>query len=729
MSKYCVQCGKTLNDDDIFCEKCGTKQEIIEAAPLGTIDSSKRCIKCGNKLEDDDLFCGVCGAKQEVEQAHIEYEDVQEAVIPKKQCIKCGCSLDDDDMYCIRCGAKQEVEGLSAEPEDKQEAVAQRRKCIKCGYILEDNDVFCVSCGAKQESSDISIAPNEMPPEIESADISKSVNKPEVVFNQAASQNGKTKRSKKLLILTIGGIAIVCIIALLAIFMFGHTKGLIALDEVEQKLNEAFDKLWGDYADTFEGVTGFEVDAVDDKEAYDHIFCCFAPLFGADATCPIINGRIKNGQVIQLQAQIILTEDLFNQLNVDTQAAMMVMLASPTVIFKDEIDTMNDLTAFLADMEAVNDEVSGPIKLRAIDGDIEYTYMCGYGSGIGGATYTIRYLPAFTNGFFEDDDDEIDNNDSKQGEIGNNPSTEQNALYNAKIDEYRQALTMGSEAFYAKYDYGSDCSSINALMVHYSYNYGGGIYYTIFDIDENGTAELIFSDSNNIIDIYTIHNGTVIKLFEDCYFGERVGLNILTTGRLLVCGSNGAFSDACEMYRIDAVAGKLSEPICAFYCDGNGPDSYMTGYTYMKEDEYYDMVSNWMEESLFEVFEWTLIAENQAPNFSYEEDVSGTGSYEVPLRDGDTLTVSGIVQYSDDPCDVGNEYCYLVNNETVPYYFTDIFGETAQVSDSTFFCVDSDLDILFPYTGRLVTITGTLRTECHGIAFLTNIKKVETIDN
>lgn len=26
--KYCSNCGKELNDDDLFCSKCGTKQII-----------------------------------------------------------------------------------------------------------------------------------------------------------------------------------------------------------------------------------------------------------------------------------------------------------------------------------------------------------------------------------------------------------------------------------------------------------------------------------------------------------------------------------------------------------------------------------------------------------------------------------------------------------------------------------------------------------------------------
>ena len=54
--KYCSNCGKELNDDDLFCSKCGTKQ-IIE----------RKCINCGIKLDEDAVFCPKCGTKQESE--------------------------------------------------------------------------------------------------------------------------------------------------------------------------------------------------------------------------------------------------------------------------------------------------------------------------------------------------------------------------------------------------------------------------------------------------------------------------------------------------------------------------------------------------------------------------------------------------------------------------------------------------------------------------------------
>ena len=533
--------------------------------------------------------------------------------------------------------------------------------CIKCGTKLADDDLFCGSCGAKQETVEVPVeAPVKNNPE-KDADVKVETvvagSVPETA--PSAPTTNKAERSKKPLIMAIGGIAIVCIIAVLAIFLLGNSKGLIALDEVEQKLNEAYIKVWEGYDIDFDGVTEFEIENVD-EDTHDQTFSCFVMPSADGVTGLRVMGLVKDGQVIQMQSIYVGSEDAFNQLDTDTQASFFALVTFPISIFKEDIDTVQEFGDFLRNMDVVSDGTSGADNMRTVDGDIEYTYMGGMGNGIVMSSFNIRYLPAFSTGFFEDDDDDViddddvvDNNNSAQGEISNTPSTEQYELYDAKIDEYRQALTMGSDAFDTKYDYGNDYSSINALMVRYSYSYGGGIYYTIFDIDENGTSELIFSDSNNIIDIYTIHNGAVIKLFEDCYFGDRSRVHVISSGRLLSEGSSGASSASCEMYRIDTSTGRLSAPAGAYYCDGNGPSSYMTGYTYMKEDEYYDMVNNWMEESLFEIFEWTLIAENPEPDWGWDDDWD-TGDDEVVYSENGNIKLGSYSSTAADSWDFIN---------------------------------------------------------------------------
>lgn len=68
--RECPNCKTMLEDDELFCHECGTKQEIEEnvapneeAAPL-----EKKCIHCGETIEEDSAFCPYCGESQTVEE-------------------------------------------------------------------------------------------------------------------------------------------------------------------------------------------------------------------------------------------------------------------------------------------------------------------------------------------------------------------------------------------------------------------------------------------------------------------------------------------------------------------------------------------------------------------------------------------------------------------------------------------------------------------------------------
>lgn len=50
--KKCPHCGAELNDEDLFCDKCGYK-----------LQENKICQECGAELKQDSSFCPKCGAK------------------------------------------------------------------------------------------------------------------------------------------------------------------------------------------------------------------------------------------------------------------------------------------------------------------------------------------------------------------------------------------------------------------------------------------------------------------------------------------------------------------------------------------------------------------------------------------------------------------------------------------------------------------------------------------
>ena len=65
--KECVNCKAILEDDELFCHECGTKQEIEKKEDLAEETQEpqgKKCIHCGETIDDDSLFCPYCGKQQ-----------------------------------------------------------------------------------------------------------------------------------------------------------------------------------------------------------------------------------------------------------------------------------------------------------------------------------------------------------------------------------------------------------------------------------------------------------------------------------------------------------------------------------------------------------------------------------------------------------------------------------------------------------------------------------------
>ncbi len=113
--------------------------------------------------------------------------------------------------------------------------------------------------------------------------------------------------------------------------------------------------------------------------------------------------------------------------------------------------------------------------------------------------------------------------------------------YDSKVEEYRQALITGV----------CDIASINKIAVENARTYGDmGIRYGYYDLDGNGTEELLFSDGRSILDAYTLQAGTPVKLFENAGFGYRSSLHVLSGGRFLAVYDNSAFCSNGVVYRM-----------------------------------------------------------------------------------------------------------------------------------------------------------------------------------
>ena len=62
LGRKCKACGASMDDDGIFCPKCGTRNEIEEA--IEEQDAKGNCCPgCGAVVAEDDVFCAACGYK------------------------------------------------------------------------------------------------------------------------------------------------------------------------------------------------------------------------------------------------------------------------------------------------------------------------------------------------------------------------------------------------------------------------------------------------------------------------------------------------------------------------------------------------------------------------------------------------------------------------------------------------------------------------------------------
>lgn len=95
------------------------------------------------------------------------------------------------------------------------------------------------------------------------------------------------------------------------------------------------------------------------------------------------------------------------------------------------------------------------------------------------------------------------------------------------------------------------------------------------------------------------------------------------------------------------------------------------------------------------------------------------------LKAGDEFYVTGIVQYSDEPSDIGREYCFVTGDKKLDYVYTDIYDEESKWSSEVFYTRSEDTEILKEYIGEKVTVSGTFDAECHGIPYITGVEVKE----
>ena len=87
------------------CEQIKVHEQNIKSLrdKIAEVKGVKSCISCGTEMERTQIFCSKCGAKNDITPVAAE-EPVQQAATIS--CPSCGSTLAADSVFCTNCGTR-----------------------------------------------------------------------------------------------------------------------------------------------------------------------------------------------------------------------------------------------------------------------------------------------------------------------------------------------------------------------------------------------------------------------------------------------------------------------------------------------------------------------------------------------------------------------------------------------------------------------------------------------
>ncbi|XP_071138618.1 uncharacterized protein [Mytilus edulis] len=151
----CRNCEHIVNQDQIFCDKCGyqLKMECVGKT------NGKPCAKL---ISSASKFCADCGT------ANLENKQVSTSTSVRNGCRSCGHDIHQDQMFCEKCGYKLKTvcigtnngkpcsKSISIESqfcencEIENYSVTKKspmKRCKRCGQDKYETQKFCDNCG------------------------------------------------------------------------------------------------------------------------------------------------------------------------------------------------------------------------------------------------------------------------------------------------------------------------------------------------------------------------------------------------------------------------------------------------------------------------------------------------------------------------------------------------------------------------------------------------------
>ena len=172
----CQACGTVVDEDAVFCKKCGTK--IIRREPAMKPAPGRVCPGCGAPVKEDDVFCMNCGTRISQEPAGPAHEQQpagpvheQQPAGPAHEQQPAGPVLEDQPVRPMQSDSAEECTILISDVPDfdfagdsapagevakevmGEEIIAQEQpvkiRCRFCQTELNPDAEFCFYCGGR----------------------------------------------------------------------------------------------------------------------------------------------------------------------------------------------------------------------------------------------------------------------------------------------------------------------------------------------------------------------------------------------------------------------------------------------------------------------------------------------------------------------------------------------------------------------------------------------------
>jgi len=157
--------------------------------------------------------------------------------------------------------------------------------------------------------------------------------------------------------------------------------------------------------------------------------------------------------------------------------------------------------------------------------------------------------------------------------------------YNNKINEYYRAMYVDANVYYPTWH---NHKPIN------SYSYGN-LYYALHDINGDSIPELVISVDDirseslyDILDVYTLYNDKLVKIFKETSYGDICNLHILSDGTLFNEWQSRTLTFGADVYKLNR----------------NG--SLTTLETYMNSYDYLNSIDNPFSRDITGSLNWVL---------------------------------------------------------------------------------------------------------------------------